>query len=39
MHERRKFTRFPVTESVICLRYGRPRTMRTVDISLDGWTD
>ncbi len=36
MHERRKFTRFPVTESVVCLRYGRRRTMRTVDISLDG---
>ncbi|NIO21204.1 MAG: hypothetical protein GTN76_10795 [Candidatus Aenigmarchaeota archaeon] len=36
MVERRKFPRVPVTESVMCLRYGRPRTMRTLDVSLGG---
>lgn len=34
--EKRKFPRFPTTESVICLHFGKLRTMRTLDISLGG---
>jgi hypothetical protein len=34
--ERRNFPRFPITESVICFRYGRQMTMRTQNISLGG---
>jgi hypothetical protein len=36
MHEKRKFPRFPITNPVICSRYGRPRTMRTLNISQGG---
>ncbi|MFB0507545.1 MAG: sigma factor-like helix-turn-helix DNA-binding protein [Thermodesulfobacteriota bacterium] len=36
MPDKRKFSRFPVTETVICSRYGREVTMRTLDISLGG---
>ena len=36
MQEKRKFHRFPVMESVLCFRYGRQMTMRTLDISLGG---
>ncbi len=36
MHEKRKFPRFPVTELVICSRYGRQMSMRTQNISLGG---
>ncbi|UCD71803.1 MAG: PilZ domain-containing protein [Syntrophobacterales bacterium] len=36
IHEKRKFPRFPVTNSVIFLRYGRRMTMRTLDMSLGG---
>jgi len=36
MYEKRKFPRFPVSEPVICSRYGRQMTMRTLDISLGG---
>ncbi|NIS61894.1 MAG: hypothetical protein GTO13_14705 [Proteobacteria bacterium] len=36
MHEKRKFPRFPVTEWVICSRYGRQMSMRTQNISLGG---
>ena len=36
MPDKRKFPRFPVTEMVICSRYGRQMTMRTVNISLGG---
>ena len=36
MEEKRKFPRFPVTASVICSRYGRQMTMRTLDISQGG---
>jgi hypothetical protein len=36
MDEKRKFPRFPVTASVICSRYGRQMTMRTLDISQGG---
>ncbi len=35
-HERRKFPRFAVAKKVVCSRYGREITMRTVDISLGG---
>ena len=35
-HEKRKFPRFPVTNSVVCFHYGRRMTMRTLDISLGG---
>ncbi len=35
-HEKRKFPRFPVTELVICSRYGRQMSMRTQNISLGG---
>lgn len=34
--EKRKFSRFPVTAPVICSRYGRQMTMRTLDISQGG---
>ena len=34
--EKRKFPRFAVTKTVICSRYGRQMTMRTLDISLGG---
>jgi hypothetical protein len=34
--EKRKFPRFAVTKTVICFRYGRQMTMRTLDISLGG---
>jgi hypothetical protein len=36
MHEKRKFPRFTVTAPVICFRYGRHMTMRTLDISRGG---
>ncbi len=36
MDEKRKFHRFPATASVICSRYGRQMTMRTLDISQGG---
>lgn len=36
MHDKRKFPRFPVTKPVICSRYGRKKTMRTLDISRGG---
>ena len=36
MQEKRKFPRFPVMESVLCFRYGKRMTMRTLDISLGG---
>ena len=36
MYDRRKFPRFPVTEPVICSRYGKKMTMRTLNISLGG---
>ncbi len=36
MPDKRKFSRFPVTETVVCSRYGREMTMRTLDISLGG---
>jgi len=36
IHDRRNFPRFPVTEPVICYRYGRQMTMRTQNISLGG---
>jgi hypothetical protein len=35
-HEKRKFPRFLVTNPVVCFRYGRRMTMRTLDISLGG---
>jgi len=34
--EKRKFPRFAVKKTVICSRYGRQMTMRTLDISLGG---
>jgi hypothetical protein len=34
--EKRKFPRFAITKTVICFRYGRQMTMRTLDISLGG---
>lgn len=36
MQEKRKFPRFAITNPVICFRYGRQVTMRTLDISLGG---
>ena len=36
MHEKRKFPRFALTKLVICFRYGRQMTMRTLNISLGG---
>ncbi len=36
VYEKRRFPRFPVTTSVICSRYGRQMTMRTLDISQGG---
>ena len=36
MQEKRKSPRFPVMESVLCLRYGRRMMMRTLDIGLGG---
>ncbi|UCE73011.1 MAG: PilZ domain-containing protein [Methanomassiliicoccales archaeon] len=34
--EKRKFPRFPVTNPVLCFRYGRQITMRTQNISFGG---
>lgn len=34
--EKRKFPRFAVAKKVVCFRYGREMTMRTVNISLGG---
>ncbi|UCD71734.1 MAG: PilZ domain-containing protein [Syntrophobacterales bacterium] len=36
MPEKRKFPRFPVQETVVCSRYGRQMTMRTLNISMGG---
>ncbi len=36
MDEKRRFPRFPVSGTVICSRYGREMTMRTLNISLGG---
>ena len=36
MHEKRKSPRFPATESILCSRYGRQMTMRTLNISQGG---
>jgi hypothetical protein len=36
MEEKRKFPRFPVSGQVICSRYGRQMTMRTLNISMGG---
>ncbi|MFX0199231.1 MAG: PilZ domain-containing protein [Candidatus Hodarchaeota archaeon] len=36
MHDKRKFPRFAVTKPVICFRYGRQMTMRTLNISRGG---
>ena len=36
MYERRKFPRFALIKLVICFRYGRQMTMRTLNISLGG---
>ena len=36
MHEKRKFPRFSITAPVICFRYGRQMTMRTLNISRGG---
>ena len=36
LQEKRKFPRFPLTKPVICFRYGRQMTMRTLNISLGG---
>ena len=36
MDDKRKFPRFPVTKPVICFRYGRQMTMRTLNISRGG---
>lgn len=36
MQEKRKFPRFPVTNPVLCFRYGRQVTMRAQNISLGG---
>lgn len=35
-NEKRKFPRFAVAKKVVCFRYGREMTMRTVNISLGG---
>jgi hypothetical protein len=34
--EKRKFPRFAVAKKVVCFRYGREMTMRTLNISLGG---
>jgi hypothetical protein len=34
--EKRKFPRFPVTNQILCFRYGRQISMRTQNISLGG---
>jgi hypothetical protein len=34
--EKRKFPRFPVTTPILCFRYGRQITMRTLNISQAG---
>jgi len=36
MNEKRSFPRFPVTNPVLCSRYGRQMTMRTLNISQGG---
>lgn len=36
MHEKRRFPRFPMTNPVLCSRYGRQMTMRTLNISQGG---
>ena len=36
MHDKRKFPRFVVTKPVICFRYGRQMTMRTLNVSRGG---
>jgi len=36
IHEKRKFPRFPVTNPILCFRYGRQVTMRTKNISFGG---
>ncbi|MFX0202643.1 MAG: PilZ domain-containing protein, partial [Candidatus Hodarchaeota archaeon] len=36
MEEKRKFPRFLVTKPVICFRYGRQMTMRTLNVSRGG---
>jgi len=36
MHEKRKFPRFAVTAQIICFRYGRQMTMRTLNVSRGG---
>ncbi|MFB0507652.1 MAG: PilZ domain-containing protein [Thermodesulfobacteriota bacterium] len=36
VHEKRKFPRFAVAKKIVCFRYGREMTMRTVNISLGG---
>jgi hypothetical protein len=36
MDEKRKFPRFPETAPIICFRYGRQMTMRTLNISRGG---
>ena len=36
MHEKRKFPRFTVTAQIICFRYGRQMTMRTLNVSRGG---
>ena len=35
-HDKRQFPRFAVEKKVICFRYGKKMTMRTVNISLGG---
>jgi hypothetical protein len=35
-HDKRKFPRFAVEKEVVCFRYGKKMTMRTVNISLGG---
>jgi len=36
MDEKRKFPRFTVTAHIICFRYGRQMTMRTLNVSQGG---
>ncbi|MFX0199262.1 MAG: PilZ domain-containing protein [Candidatus Hodarchaeota archaeon] len=36
VYEKRNFRRFPVTNPVICFRYGMQMNMRTLDVSLGG---
>jgi len=36
MDEKRKFPRFPVTNPVLCFRYGKQITMRTQNMSFGG---